>query len=87
MRRVGVSVRDCEAIRPAFLHDGLFYENVASAGYPTRAEPVQPPRLQSAAATLDALVAGCLTPLRFGNRFKQPCRRQEALSTATAPLR
>ena len=32
MRRAGVSVRDCEAIRPAFLYDGLCYENVASAG-------------------------------------------------------
>ena len=32
MRRVGVSARDCEAIRPAFLYDGLFYDNVAAAG-------------------------------------------------------
>ena len=32
MRRAGASERDCEAIRPAFLYDGLFYENVASAG-------------------------------------------------------
>ena len=29
MRRAGVSERDCETIRPAFLYDGLFYENVA----------------------------------------------------------
>ena len=29
MRRAGVSARDCEAIRPAFLYDGLFYEHVA----------------------------------------------------------
>ena len=28
MRRAGVSERDCETIRPAFLYDGLFYENV-----------------------------------------------------------
>ena len=28
MRRAGVSARDCEAIRPAFLYDGLFYETV-----------------------------------------------------------
>ena len=27
MRRVGVSERDCEAIRSAFLYDGLFYES------------------------------------------------------------
>ena len=27
MRRAGVSERDCEAIRSAFLYDGLFYEN------------------------------------------------------------
>lgn len=26
MRRVGVSERDCEAIRSAFLYDGLFFE-------------------------------------------------------------
>ena len=26
MRRAGASERDCEAIRPAFLYDGLFYE-------------------------------------------------------------
>ncbi len=26
MRRAGVSERDCEAIRSAFLYDGLFYE-------------------------------------------------------------
>ena len=45
-----------------------------------------PTALRSAVATLDALVAGCLTPLRFGNRFREPCRRQEALSAATAPL-
>ena len=32
MRHVGVSARDCTAIRPAFLYDGLFYENVACAG-------------------------------------------------------
>ena len=32
MRRAGVSARDCEAIRPAFLYDGLFYDNVAAAG-------------------------------------------------------
>ena len=30
MRRAGVSSRDCEAIRAAFLYDGLFYDNVAS---------------------------------------------------------
>ena len=29
MRRAGASERDCEAIGPAFLYDGLFYENVA----------------------------------------------------------
>ena len=29
MRRAGASERDCETIRPAFLYDGLFYENVA----------------------------------------------------------
>ena len=29
MRRAGASERDCEAIEPAFLYDGLFYENVA----------------------------------------------------------
>ncbi|MDE0450116.1 MAG: hypothetical protein OXH96_25890 [Spirochaetaceae bacterium] len=29
MRRAGVSARDCEAIRPAFLYDGLFHEHVA----------------------------------------------------------
>ena len=28
MRRAGVTERDCEAIRSAFLYDGLFYENV-----------------------------------------------------------
>ena len=28
MRRAGVSARDCEAIRSAFLYDGLFYEDV-----------------------------------------------------------
>ena len=28
MRRAGVSARDCEAIRPAFLYDGLFSENL-----------------------------------------------------------
>ena len=27
MRRVGVSERYCEAIRSAFLYDGLFYES------------------------------------------------------------
>ena len=32
MRRAGVSARDCEAIRSAFVYDGLFYENVAPAG-------------------------------------------------------
>ena len=32
MRRAGVSARDGEAIRSAFLYDGLFYENVAPAG-------------------------------------------------------
>ena len=32
MRRAGVSARDREAIRSAFLYDGLFYENVAPAG-------------------------------------------------------
>ena len=26
MRRVGVSERDCETIRSAFLYEGLFYE-------------------------------------------------------------
>ena len=26
MRRVGLSERDCEAIRSAFLYDGLFFE-------------------------------------------------------------
>ena len=30
MRRAGVSARDGEAISPAFLYDGLFYDNVAS---------------------------------------------------------
>ncbi|MDE0221922.1 MAG: HipA domain-containing protein [Spirochaetaceae bacterium] len=29
MRRAGVSARDCEAIRSAFLYDGLFYEHMA----------------------------------------------------------
>ena len=29
MRRAGASERDCEAIEPAFLYDGLFYEDVA----------------------------------------------------------
>ena len=29
MRRAGVSERDCEAIRSAFVYDGLFYENAA----------------------------------------------------------
>ena len=29
MRRAGASERDCEAIGPAFLYDGLFYDNVA----------------------------------------------------------
>ena len=29
MRRAGASERDCEAIGPAFLYDGLFYENLA----------------------------------------------------------
>ena len=29
MRRAGASARDCAAIEPAFLYDGLFYENVA----------------------------------------------------------
>ena len=28
MRRAGMSERDCEAIRAAFLYDGLFYENL-----------------------------------------------------------
>ena len=32
MRCAGVSARDCEAIRLAFLYDGLFYENVAKRG-------------------------------------------------------
>ncbi len=32
MRSAGVSARDCEAIRSAFVYDGLFYENVAPAG-------------------------------------------------------
>jgi serine/threonine-protein kinase HipA len=27
MRRAGVSERDCEAIKSAFVYDGLFYEN------------------------------------------------------------
>ena len=29
MRRAGVSEGDCEAIRSAFVYDGLFYENAA----------------------------------------------------------
>ena len=32
MRRAGASESDCEAIRPAFLYDGLYYENVAYRG-------------------------------------------------------
>lgn len=30
MRRAGVSERDCEAIRTAFLHDGLFFDMAVS---------------------------------------------------------
>ena len=30
MRRAGVSERDCEAVRTAFVYDGLFYENVGA---------------------------------------------------------
>ena len=29
MRRAGVSDADCEAIKSAFVYDGLFYENAA----------------------------------------------------------
>jgi hypothetical protein len=29
MRRSGVSEQDCEAIGPAFLYDGLFFESEA----------------------------------------------------------
>ena len=31
MRRAGVSERDCEAVRSAFVYDGLFYDNAAWA--------------------------------------------------------